>query len=54
MSKERVEQVEGAGASVPMTDISNIDVPEGTDELSRSTRRACSLWPWLLRATASA
>ena len=40
MSKERVEQVEGAGASVPMTDISNIDVPEGTDELSRSTRRA--------------
>ena len=28
MSKERVEQVEGAGASVPMTDISNIDVPE--------------------------
>lgn len=23
-----------------MTDISNIDVPEGTDELSRSTRRA--------------
>ena len=40
MSKECVEQVEGAGASVPMTDISNIDVPEGTDELSRSTRRA--------------
>lgn len=40
MSKERVEQVEGAGASVPMTDISNIDVPKGTDELSRSTRRA--------------
>ena len=40
MSKERVEQVKGAGASVPMTDISNIDVPEGTDELSRSTRRA--------------
>ena len=40
MSKERVEQVEGAGTSVPMTDISNIDVPEGTDELSRSTRRA--------------
>ena len=40
MSKERVEQAEGAGASVPMTDISNIDVPEGTDELSRSTRRA--------------
>mgnify|MGYP003615548388 CR=1 FL=1 len=32
MSKERVEQVEGAGAAVPMTDISNIDVPEGTDE----------------------
>lgn len=40
MSKECVEQVEGAGASVPMTDISNIDVPEGTDELSRNTRRA--------------
>lgn len=40
MSEECVEQVEGAGASVPMTDISNIDVPEGTDELSRSTRRA--------------
>lgn len=40
MSKECVEQAEGAGASVPMTDISNIDVPEGTDELSRSTRRA--------------
>lgn len=40
MSKECVEQVEGAGVSVPMTDISNIDVPEGTDELSRSTRRA--------------
>ena len=40
MSKECVEQVEGTGASVPMTDISNIDVPEGTDELSRSTRRA--------------
>ena len=40
MSEKRVEQVEGAGASVPMTDISNIDVPEGTDELSRSTRRA--------------
>ena len=40
MSKERVEQVEGTGASVPMTDISNIDVPEGTDELSRSIRRA--------------
>lgn len=40
MSKECVEQVEGAGASVPMTDISNIDVPEGTDELSRDTRRA--------------
>ena len=40
MSKECAEQVEGAGASVPMTDISNIDVPEGTDELSRSTRRA--------------
>lgn len=38
MSKECVEQVEGAGASVPMTDISNIDVPEGTDELSRNTR----------------
>ena len=35
MSKECVEQVEGAGASVPMTDISNIDVPEGIDELSR-------------------
>lgn len=40
MSKECVEQVEGTGASVPMTDISNIDVPEGTDELSRNTRRA--------------
>ena len=40
MSKERAEQVEDPGASVPMTDISNIDVPEGTDELSRSTRRA--------------
>lgn len=40
MSEECVEQVEGAGASVPMTDISNIDVPEGTDELSRDTRRA--------------
>jgi len=40
MSEECVEQVEGAGASVPMTDISNIDVPEGTDELSRNTRRA--------------
>ena len=40
MSKECVEQVEGAGASVPMTDISIFDVPEGTDELSRSTRRA--------------
>lgn len=40
MSEECVEQVEGAGSSVPMTDISNIDVPEGTDELSRSTRRA--------------
>lgn len=40
MSKECVEQVEGAGASVPMADISNIDVPEGTDELSRNTRRA--------------
>ncbi|MFR7670426.1 MAG: hypothetical protein ACLU0O_06790 [Collinsella sp.] len=25
---------------MPMTDISNIDVPEGTDELSRNTRRA--------------
>ncbi|MFR3878587.1 MAG: hypothetical protein ACLTYW_11010 [Collinsella sp.] len=25
---------------MPMTDMSNIDVPEGTDELSRSTRRA--------------
>lgn len=40
MSKECVEQVEGAGASVTMTDISNIDVPEGTDELSRNARRA--------------
>lgn len=40
MSEECVEQVEGAGASVPMTDISDIDVPEGTDELSCSTRRA--------------
>ena len=40
MSKECVEQVEGAGASVPMTAASDFVVPEGTDELSRNTRRA--------------
>ena len=40
MSKERAQQIEDSGVSVPMTDISNIDVPEGADELSRSTRRA--------------
>ncbi len=40
MSRERAEQLENAKASVPMTDISNVEVPEGTDEFSRSIRRA--------------
>lgn len=40
MSREHAEQLENAKASVPMTDISNVEVPEGTDEFSRSIRRA--------------
>ena len=40
MEQERAAQRTREKASVPMTDISNIDVPEGTDELSRNTRRA--------------
>ena len=40
MEQERSAQHDKGGASVPMTAASDFVVPDGTDELSRSTRRA--------------
>ena len=40
MEQERTAQRARKKASVPMTAASDFVVPEGTDELSRSTRRA--------------
>ena len=40
MEQERTAQRAREKASVPMTAASDFVVPEGTDELSRSTRRA--------------